>query len=212
MCAGTAEQVAIRPTGGRLVDRVPPVAGSDPFLLLAAGPWRGAPDSQLLEALLRKRFPHARVGRHQSMLLVDLLTPRAVLAMLDLAARGDAWAFALCLKVPSDPRFSLTRVIEQARRSPVGLAVRRDRTDPAVAPVDAALSTHLALLRARRPAAWRAIDATRAHGTATAAAAHLGCSQQAVSRQLARSHLRITNQTATVLTALLDAPRDPGPS
>lgn len=177
-------------------------------LLVALSPWKAwepFPHDRVDAALARWPTDRPRQWGHTNMVLIDFLPPAALLAILDATLRGDAWAAGVFLRPPLDPRFDAIRVVEQAKRSRVGVAVRVDRKDPAVRQVGALLGLHATLLRQRSPATWRALDAKAKCGTASAAAEALGCSQQAVSAHLRRSNRGATSQTRIVLEALLAA-------
>lgn len=162
-------------------------------------------DEVLARVLARWPVDRPRRSRHCGLLLVDALPVPALFAVLSAVLRGQDWACGVFLRPPADPRFAATRLIQEARRSPWGVAVRRDPTDPAVRNVHAALGPYATLLRQRSPAVWTAVDAVARHGTATAAAAELGCAQQTISRHLAKANLVATGQTRVVVEALLAA-------
>lgn len=173
-----------------------------------------------MEAALQ-RWPHvaARVRGHASggmgVAIVDGVLPTALVAILSAVCRGDDWAVGIHLDPPPDPRMAALRIAEQATRSPWGVAVRVERGTGAfrtgdaarTASLDATLAMHTTLLRQRSEACWRALDAIAEHGTATAAAAALGCSQQAVSAHLARANHLATARTALAVETILAAPR-----
>lgn len=182
----------------------------DASLLVALSPWKvwePFPRERVDAALARWPIDRPREWGHTNMVLIDFLTPAALMAVLTATLRGEAWAAGIFLRPPLDPRFDAIRVVEQAKRSRWGVAVRVDRKDPAARQVDALLGLHATLLRQRSPAMWRALDAKARHGTASAAAGALGCSQQAVSKHLRQSSRAATSQTRVVLEALLAARR-----
>ena len=194
----------------------------DASLLVVLVPWRRQADAgrfapwdwSIQERIDRALRPWPTDRRRQQgnvggLVLLDFLTPAAVLAVFDAALRADAWAAGLILRPASDPRMEAGYVAKHAKRSPWGVAVRTDRRDQTARQVDAALAAHATLLRQRTPATWRALDAVAEHRTATAAANALGCSQQAVSAHLARSNRIATSQTRVVIEALLFASTAP---
>lgn len=183
-----------------------------PAMFLAVGPWKprlGPDASELLGPLAQalRAVPSAgplpRLEVHTGFVTVDLLNASSLLAALDLVGRGHDWVGALQIQPARYPVMAVRAELDAARALPWGLTIRRDRRAPEGPAAQAMLATHLTVLRARRPAAWRAIDAKRAHGTGVAAAEALGCSHQAVNRQLRQANLRSTDQTATALRALL---------
>lgn len=192
-----------------------------PTILAVFSPWKrfarpgfGRPPHAALQADLRRtiaavsRCP-TRISRHHDLVLADLLDVPGLLAALDVACRGEAWTCGVCLRPLSNPRFAAPRVSELARRTPWGLAIRRDHFDPAVAPVAAALALHVTALRRRNTTQWQALDAVREHGNCTAAARALGISHQAVSKQVRSSNARATDLTAGLLQTILASDRQP---
>ncbi len=165
----------------------------------------GELEERVEQVLRRWPVDRPRISRHLDLLLVDALPTPAMLAVLAAAMRGEGWACGVFLRPPCDPRLAATRVIEDARRSPWGVAVRRDPADRASVTVNAALAPHVTLLRQRSAAVWAALDAVAVHRTATAAARELDCSQQTVSRHLARANCAAVAQTRLVVEALLAA-------
>lgn len=147
-------------------------------------------------------------------MLVDSVPVGAMLALLSALCRGDDWAIGIHLDAPLDPRMASLRIASAAKRSPWGVSVRVERGQVAfrtgdfarTASLDATLAMHATLLRQRSPACWRALDAVAEHGTATAAAAALGCSQQSISAHLKRSNHLATARTALAIETLLAAP------
>jgi hypothetical protein len=143
-----------------------------------------------------------------ALLLVDLLSPPALLVALDVAMRGDAWACGIWLTPPANPHFSAVRLTPHARNAPAGITIAERHQHLGAArsntrAIEAVLAAHTALLRSRRPAAWAAIDAVREHGSARAAADHLGCAHQTVSRHLRRNQVAVTRGTIWALQTLL---------
>jgi hypothetical protein len=186
-----------------------------PTFLVAFGPWNGRPDRFALTDALRSvtatsvgvppRFHH-----HDREVFVDLLNLPGLLAALQVGCRGSDWACAVFLLPTPNPTSAGLRVLRQARRVPWGVKVRRDHRDPRVDAVQATLGLHVTTLRQRTERQWAAIDAVRRCGSATAAAAELGCSVQAVSKHVRLSHLRATFGTGTILHTLLN--EHPGPA
>lgn len=184
-------------------------------MMLAFASWDGRPADRFeLQRRLRTRLAprsddpwSARL--HAELLLVDITGPRALAAALDVACRHDAWACVVMLRPPGQPGLQALHWMGRARRSPWGLAVRADPTDPRVDAVGGALALFVGLLRVRRAAAWVALDAARVHGgDATAAARSLGISPQAVSKHLRRNHARATDLMPQTLSRLLKPNED----
>lgn len=206
----------------------------DPAFLISVTPWQasgaasgsGAADpfaaaaARAPVAAALRHWPSvaARVRGHASqglgVVLVDSVPPGAMLALLAALCRGDDWAIGIHLDAPLDPRMAALRIATAAKRSPWGVAVRVERGQVAfrtgayarTASLDATLAMHVTLLRQRSMACWQALDAVAEHGTATAAAAALGCSQQAISAHLRRSNHRATARTALIVELLLGVP------
>lgn len=151
---------------------------------------------------------HAGGQRHDrstlTLVLADTLPSQAMLALVQMACRGDDFAVGIHLDPPPDPRLASIATARASRSTPWGAAVRSTPATETAAALDAALSMYATLLRQRSPLCWRALDALASHGTATAAAAALGCSQQAVSAHLKRSNAAATDRIALVVQQLLD--------
>lgn len=172
--------------------------------------WRGQPSTRELagrfdDILKRDGSVEPRFIFTPGGLLVRRLSPAGLMACLDIGLRGQEWLAAVCLRDPVMPRRTVPPVLRRARRLPTGLAVRVDHRDAAVPHATAVLQLHAAVLRSRRPAAWRVIDAVTAHGSATAAAAALGVSVQAVSKQVRAGQVHATRHTAAVIGELVAA-------
>lgn len=179
--------------------------------------------SRMADALARWPGLARRVRANNSQdvvaLYVGMVPPAAMVALVTAMCRGEEFAVGVHLTAPAAPQFAALRIAAEAQRSQHGLAVRIDRGQAAFRSgehaVTVALSTSMtmyaALLRGRSPRCWIALDAVAEHRTATAAAAALGCSQQAVSAHLKRSNhtatARILVVVETILAARERAPR-----
>ena len=172
--------------------------------------WRSQGDRGALRAELERRLEpvstvEPRILGALDGFIVERLEIRGLIAALDLGLRGDTWAVVVCARPVPVIRPVVDRAMVMAKRKPWGLVVRPDPLDPIVEPFGTALNLHASVLRARRPTAWRAIDALREHGTATRAAEALGISTQAVTRQIRQSNLRATVGTSVLVRSLFEA-------
>ena len=137
----------------------------------------------------------------------------AVDAILDLVRDGH-WSIGVGigeveLPLPAStragrgPAFVLAReAVDAAKRAPQHVAVRATDVE-AGAEVQAVLHLLAALMRARTPQAWQAIDLVEPGRPQAQVAAKLGVSRQAVGQRLAAAHWREEQAARPVLCRLL---------
>lgn len=145
------------------------------------------------------------LGWHRNVAGLDLLTPGSLLAVLEACASRPDLVCAAWIAPPRNPLFAAVQVLRRARGSSIGFALGNEPNDGSAQPVAALLGLHMAVLRARTPAQWAAVEAVYRHGTTVAAGRELGISHQAVGKALKRSGAALTSRTYLALTALLDA-------
>lgn len=203
------------------------VMGYVPEIAVALVPWRSGATLGALHEALEPRFGPVALNAPQPELaalvkprrkgfeggvMLDRLSPNGLIAAIDIGARGNHWAIAICARPTTSVVPLMRRTAIEAKRRPWGAAVRRDHLHPIVPTLDTVINLHVAVLRSRRPTAWRAIDAVRQHGTATLAAKALGCSTQAITRQLRESNAKATGETARLIAHLFEYTPPPSPS